>query len=404
MMAMLHHRSTRIGFAGLGAASLLNGCSLLFNLDGLTDDVGAGSSGSRGIIDSGPETTEARSHETDGSIDSAIEAAESLPEVGVDSSDVSLNEATFDEGADSQTPDSRPEGSPPAEASVYEIGGRLAGLTPGEVITLQDNLGDNLTLSSNGAFSFPTAMVGGASYAVTILTNPATPIAQTCSVSNANGTVRDTPVTTVEVDCDLLAYFPFGGNANDASGYGHDGIVVGARLTTDRDGKADSAYAFAGTGNIQAAMPVGFLPSSDEARTLTAWLEPTQSTSLPGLVYWGTGNCTGLMFGLGVYIGAANFWGGCDDYDSGLPLQLSTWSFLAIVYSPTIPTTMTFYVNNLSVTGTVTTLATGDGAPLVMGADLMTGASLTGSLGAIRVYGRALGAAEIRSIFMSSTP
>ena len=36
------------------------------------------------------------------------------------------------------------------------VGGQLRGLTPGETVTLQDNLGDNLTLSSNGGFTFPT--------------------------------------------------------------------------------------------------------------------------------------------------------------------------------------------------------------------------------------------------------
>jgi hypothetical protein len=216
--------------------------------------------------------------------------------------------------------------------------------------------------------------------------------------------VQDAPVTTVEVDCDLLAYFPFSGNSNDASGYGHDGLVMGPSLTTDRNGKANSAYAFAGSGSIQAAMPAGFLPSGDEARTLTAWFEPTQSQSLLGVVYWGTGNCPALMFGLGVYGGAANFWGGCDDYESGLTIPLGAWTFVAIVYSPAIPTTITFYVNDLSETGTVTTLATADGGPLVMGADLVTGTALTGNLGAIRVYGRALGAPEITSIFTSSTP
>jgi hypothetical protein len=360
--------------------------------------------GTHGTTDSGPDAADAGSRETDGTIDSAMEAPEALPDVGAEWRDVNANEAALEGGADSETTDSNPEGSGATEGSVYPIGGRLAGLTPGESITLQNNRGDNVTLSSNGAFSFPTAMVSAASYAVTILTNPSTPIAQTCSVSNASGTVQEASVNTISVDCDLLAYFPFSGNANDASGYGHDGLVVGASLTTDRSGKANSAYAFAGSGNIQAAMPVGFLPSGDEARTLTAWLEPTQSYSLPGVVYWGTGNCTGLMFGVGVYIGAENFWGGCDDFDSGLPLQLSAWTFLAIVYSPAIPTTITFYLNSVSVTGTITTLATADGGPLVMGADLMTGASLTGNLGAIRVYGRALGAAEVNSIFTSSTP
>jgi len=44
----------------------------------------------------------------------------------------------------------------------------------------------------------------------------------------------------------LVLHLPFDGNANDASGNGHDGIVNGATLTTDRHGSVESAYAFDG--------------------------------------------------------------------------------------------------------------------------------------------------------------
>ncbi len=48
----------------------------------------------------------------------------------------------------------------------------------------------------------------------------------------------------------LLAYYPFSGNANDATGNGHDGVVTDAVLTTNRFGQADSAYAFNGTNSM----------------------------------------------------------------------------------------------------------------------------------------------------------
>ena len=291
---------------------------------------------------------------------------------------------------------------------VQPIGGQLAGLTPGETITLEDNVGDLLTLSSNGTFVFPTAVASGASYAVTIRSNPSSPIAQTCTLSDPSGTVQGLPVTSVCVNCDLLAYFPFSGSADDLSGYDHDAVVNGASLTTDRNGNADSAYAFAGKGSIQAAMPTAFLPSGDEARTLTAWLMPTQSTKMDGIVYWGSGNCTGFMSGLGDYGDKANFWGGCDDYAS-IPISIGSWSFVAIVYTPSEPRSITFYVDDYvdeqSATGTVVaTLATAETGNLVMGADLVNGVAFTGSLDSIRVYGHALAAAEVQSIFTSSVP
>ena len=47
----------------------------------------------------------------------------------------------------------------------------------------------------------------------------------------------------------LEAYYPFKGNANDASGNGHDGTVNGATLTADKDGNTNSAYSFDGVSN-----------------------------------------------------------------------------------------------------------------------------------------------------------
>src|SRR5208283_222709 len=42
----------------------------------------------------------------------------------------------------------------------------------------------------------------------------------------------------------LVAWYPFNGNANDSSGNGYNGTVVGATFTADRFGKANSAYSF----------------------------------------------------------------------------------------------------------------------------------------------------------------
>ena len=40
-------------------------------------------------------------------------------------------------------------------------------------VVLQDNGGDNLSVSANGPFTFATALASGAAYAVTVKTNPA---------------------------------------------------------------------------------------------------------------------------------------------------------------------------------------------------------------------------------------
>ena len=45
---------------------------------------------------------------------------------------------------------------------------------------------------------------------------------------------------------DLVAYYPFNGNANDESGNGNNGTNNGATLTSDRFGNLNSAYNFPG--------------------------------------------------------------------------------------------------------------------------------------------------------------
>ncbi|MBP7051600.1 MAG: hypothetical protein KBE65_11340 [Phycisphaerae bacterium] len=56
----------------------------------------------------------------------------------------------------------------------------------------------------------------------------------------------------------LFAYYPFSGNALDATGGGHDGTVCGATLTTDRFGNPNSAYNFDGDDCIEIANPADF--------------------------------------------------------------------------------------------------------------------------------------------------
>jgi hypothetical protein len=70
----------------------------------------------------------------------------------------------------------------------------------------------------------------------------------------------------------LVAYYPFNGNPNDASGNGNNGIVNGATLTPDRFGNANSAYSFNGINNniSFASLPL----TQVDDWTMTAWLQP----------------------------------------------------------------------------------------------------------------------------------
>ncbi len=84
---------------------------------------------------------------------------------------------------------------------TYTIGGVVSGLT-GTGLVLQDNGGDNLSVSANGQFTFATALQSGANYNVTVFAQPA---GQICSATSNSGTVTTAAVTTVVVMCSTPA-------------------------------------------------------------------------------------------------------------------------------------------------------------------------------------------------------
>jgi hypothetical protein len=83
---------------------------------------------------------------------------------------------------------------------AYTVGGTLTGLPAGDTVTLQDNGSDNLTLSTNGTFTFPTALPNGHAYSVTVSgTSGGTPT--TFTLTNGSGTISGANVTNVAVQC-----------------------------------------------------------------------------------------------------------------------------------------------------------------------------------------------------------
>lgn len=84
--------------------------------------------------------------------------------------------------------------------NTFTIGGNVSGLV-GSGLVLQDNGKDNLTITgtANVSFTFATPLASGATYAVTILTQPSNP-GQTCTVANGTGTATSN-ITNVQIIC-----------------------------------------------------------------------------------------------------------------------------------------------------------------------------------------------------------
>jgi hypothetical protein len=92
-----------------------------------------------------------------------------------------------------------------------------------------------MRLSRTDVFPILTIIAGGivgASFAL-----------GTLSSRSSDGAPVRAPVRAVIHEVSgLVAYYPLDGNADDASGNGHDGGVYGATLLGDRNGAADQAY------------------------------------------------------------------------------------------------------------------------------------------------------------------
>lgn len=76
----------------------------------------------------------------------------------------------------------------------------------------------------------------------------------------------------------LMVYFPFNGDAVDASGK-YTGQVYGATLTMDRHGTTNSAYHFDGVDDI-VKVPVGNDLEPDTEITLACWIKPDHSITV----------------------------------------------------------------------------------------------------------------------------
>ncbi len=78
----------------------------------------------------------------------------------------------------------------------------------------------------------------------------------------------------VDLNNGLIAYYPFNGNANDASGNGNNPIFNNATLTSDYYGKANSAYHFNGVDNY-IEVPNSNSLNTGNAISICAWVKPT---------------------------------------------------------------------------------------------------------------------------------
>lgn len=138
---------------------------------------------------------------------------------------------------------SSPAPPPSSTVSTYSIGGTISGLMG--TVVLQDNDGDNLSVTADGDFTFVTTLIDATAYSVSVLTNPS---GQICSASSNTGTVAGANVTSVVVTCSTNSNSYTLGGTVSGLGVGKSVILQvngGDDLTTSADGSFQFATALA---------------------------------------------------------------------------------------------------------------------------------------------------------------
>jgi hypothetical protein len=165
---------------------------------------------------------------------------------------------------------------PPPPPATYTVGGTVTGLA-GSGLVLQDNGGDNLTVTASGAFTFKMALADGSAYSVAAFAQPTTP-SQSCTATNGSGTLKGANVTNIAIACATNS-FSVGGTITGMTG---SGLVL-------QNNGADSLTVNA-AGNFSFASLVAS-GSSYAVTVLTQPSNPAETCTVTG----GTGTVTNAI-------------------------------------------------------------------------------------------------------------
>ena len=212
----------------------------------------------------------------------------------------------------------------------------------------------------------------------------------------------------------LVAYYPFNGNAKDESGNGNHGDTNGTVLVEDRHGNKDSAYGFDGVDdNIQIPETKDFEANSI---TLSLWIQTQQPKTAEIIGKDGESRRIGERQWIietspdGQIIG--DVWTSTSGHRGHIGysrnrINLIEWNHIALCWDGS---NYQIYLNALKdivvATGDEKTLAAGD-QPVRIGGGAPDGAApfyFKGSIDDIRIYNRALSAAEVKALYDLEKP
>jgi len=210
----------------------------------------------------------------------------------------------------------------------------------------------------------------------------------------ASQTATITQQSAIPTD-DLVAWYPFNGNANDESGNGNNGTVNGATLTADRKGNANKAYSFDGVNDY---INTNLISGISNQVSFCVWVKSANTNAISGLI---TSRGSGNSFSGLVVFSSGNICFYVNTYSYVLTESINildnNWHFLVGTFNGNI---LKLYVDN-SIIGT-TPFGGGVSVPnyYKIGTDDVSGDRyMKGLIDDIHIYNRALTEQEIQQLY-----
>ena len=206
----------------------------------------------------------------------------------------------------------------------------------------------------------------------------------------------------------LVAYYPFNGNAKDESGNGNDGDVNGATLSLDRHGVSDAAFSFDGNHHIDIGNSKSLRINNG---TISAWVYSDSFAGAGGIVSYmedakkgrngyAMWTSTGLSFIL-----ANNE--GYREWKHAGKLEESKWYHVAVSFNDTVSEG---YINGIMIKGInhhglKMSFTKSSKALIGLTASMhQYEHNFKGSIDDVRIYNRALSAAEVKALYDLEKP
>ena len=213
----------------------------------------------------------------------------------------------------------------------------------------------------------------------------------------------------------LIGWWPFTGNANDASGNGNHGTVLGASLNTDRFSQVNSAYLFDGVDALNKGISLPNSLNNNGSYSISIWFQLADSNKTiltPAQCIISSNPHASLAVGyghpyypfrMGACLGDGSSWLQCSpssDIEWDLNGKLN-WHNLVVVKSLT---NYNFYIDGISNYNFSTTTSYNTGIfSLILGAiNVSTGEVFNGKLDDVAIWNRTLTPTEITALYTAT--